>query len=217
MRLVLLGAPGAGKGTQAQVMISEYHIAHISTGDMLRAAVKDGTPLGLEAKSYMDAGQLVPDDVIIGLVAERIQKEDCEQGFLLDGFPRTPAQADALGVMLEKAGLALDGAINLEVPKEKLIARLTGRRVCKGCGATFHVSFHPPKEENVCDRCGGPLIQRSDDNADTVNARLDVYEKQTAPLIAYYRERGILHQVDGNRDVDAVMADIGLALGVKHD
>ncbi len=200
MRLVLLGAPGAGKGTQAQVMVKEYHIAHISTGDMLRAAVKEGTPLGLEAKSFMDAGQLVPDEVIIGLVAERIQKDDCKEGFLLDGFPRTPAQADALGAMLEKAGIALDGVINLEVPTEKLIARLTGRRVCKACGATYHVEFHPPVKANVCDH-GGELYQRSDDGADTVNARLKVYESQTAPLIAYYSERGLLHNIDGDRGV----------------
>ncbi len=217
MRLVLLGAPGAGKGTQAQVMVKEYHTAHISTGDMLRAAVKDGTPLGLEAKSFMDAGQLVPDEVIIGLVAERIQKEDCKEGFLLDGFPRTPAQADALGAMLKKTGLALDGVINLEVPTEKLIARLTGRRVCKACGATYHVHFHPPLKADVCDQCGGELYQRSDDTADTVTARLEVYEKQTAPLIDYYSERGVLHNIDGNREADIVMKDIGIALGGKND
>lgn len=215
MRLVLLGAPGAGKGTQAQVMVKEYHIAHISTGDMLRAAVKDETPLGLEAKSYMDAGQLVPDEVIIGLVAERIQKDDCKEGFLLDGFPRTPAQADALSAMLDKAGIVLDGVINLEVPEEKLMARITGRRVCKACGATYHITFHKPKKDGVCDVCGGGLYQRSDDTEDTVHARLKVYNKQTAPLVAYYREKNLLHDIDGDREVGAILKDIGIALGGK--
>lgn len=215
MRVVLLGPPGAGKGTQAATMVEKYHIAHISTGDLLRAAVKKGTPLGLEAKGYMESGQLVPDSLILGLVEERIQKEDCQEGFLLDGFPRTPAQADALGEMLKKLNLALDAVINIQVPLEKLMERLTGRRVCKGCGATFHTVFNPSTKGEVCDKCGAELYQRADDTEETVKARLDVYEQQTAPLINYYTEKGLIKDINGDQDIKKVDEDIAQALGGK--
>ncbi|MEE0776987.1 MAG: adenylate kinase [Bacillota bacterium] len=215
MRVVLLGPPGAGKGTQAATMIERYHIAHISTGDLLRAAVKEGTPLGVEAKGYMESGQLVPDALILGLVEERIQKEDCQEGFLLDGFPRTPAQADALGEMLKKLNLALDAVINIQVPLDKLMERLTGRRVCKACGATFHKVFNPSAKGELCDKCGAELFQRADDTEETVKARLDVYEQQTAPLISYYTEKGLLKDINGDQDIKKVDEDIALALGGK--
>ena len=215
MRVVLLGPPGAGKGTQAATMVEKYHIAHISTGDLLRAAVKEGTPLGLEAKGYMESGQLVPDSLILGLVEERIQKEDCQEGFLLDGFPRTPAQADALGEMLNKLNQALDAVINIQVPMDKLMARLTGRRVCKSCGATFHNVFNPSAEGDFCDKCGAELYQRADDTEETVKARLDVYEQQTAPLISYYAEKGLLKDINGDQDIKKVDEDIARALGGK--
>ena len=212
MRLVFLGPPGAGKGTQAAAMVEKYRIAHISTGDMLRAAAKEGTPFGLKAKGFMEAGQLVPDEVIIGLVEERIAKDDCKEGFLLDGFPRTPVQADALAAMLEKAGIALDGVVNIEVPTEKLMTRLTGRRVCKTCGATFHVAFNAPKVAGICDTCGAELIQRADDTEATVLNRLNVYEKQTAPLIEYYTKNGLILNINGDQAIDLVLADIAAAL-----
>ena len=215
MRVVLLGPPGAGKGTQAATMVEKYHIAHISTGDLLRAAGKEGTPLGLEAKGYMESGQLVPDSLILGLVEERIQKEDCQEGFLLDGFPRTPAQADALGEMLNKLNQALDAVINIQVPMDKLMARLTGRRVCKSCGATFHNVFNPSAKGDFCDKCGAELYQRADDTEETVKARLDVYEQQTAPLISYYAEKGLLKDINGDQDIKKVDEDIARALGGK--
>lgn len=215
MRVVLLGPPGAGKGTQAATMVEKYHIAHISTGDLLRAAVKEGTPLGLEAKGYMESGQLVPDSLILGLVEERIQKEDCQEGFLLDGFPRTPAQADALGEMLNKLNQALDAVINIQVPMDKLMARLTGRRVCKSCGATFHNVFNPSAKGDFCDKCGAELYQRADDTEETVKARLDVYEQQTAPLISYYAEKDLLKDINGDQDIKKVDEDIARALGGK--
>ena len=215
MRVVLLGPPGAGKGTQAATMVEKYHIAHISTGDLLRAAVKEGTPLGLEAKGYMESGQLVPDSLTLGLVEERIQKEDCQEGFLLDGFPRTPAQADALGEMLNKLNQALDAVINIQVPMDKLMARLTGRRVCKSCGATFHNVFNPSAKGDFCDKCCAELYQRADDTEETVKARLDVYEQQTAPLISYYAEKGLLKDINGDQDIKKVDEDIARALGGK--
>ena len=215
MRVVLLGPPGAGKGTQAATMVEKYHIAHISTGDLLRAAVKEGTPLGLEAKGYMESGQLGPDSLILGLVEERIQKEDCQEGFLLDGFPRTPAQADALGEMLNKLNQALDAVINIQVPMDKLMARLTGRRVCKSCGATFHNVFNPSAKGDFCDKCGAELYQRADDTEETVKARLDVYEQQTAPLISNYAEKGLLKDINGDQDIKKVDEDIARALGGK--
>ena len=216
MRLVLLGPPGAGKGTQAATMVEKYNIVHISTGDLLRAAVKAGTKLGLEAKGYMESGQLVPDSLILGLMEERIQQEDCQEGFLLDGFPRTPAQADALDEMLTKLGQKLDAVVNIEVPLDKLMVRLTGRRVCKTCGATYHVSFNPSPKGDLCGNCGAELIQRADDTEETVKNRLDVYEQQTAPLIDYYTEAGIIKNINGDQDIRKVLEDISIALGGKE-
>ena len=213
MRLVLLGPPGAGKGTQAASMVEKYNIVHISTGDLLRAAVKAGTELGKEAKGYMESGQLVPDTLILGLVEERIQKEDCQEGFLLDGFPRTPAQADALDEMLNKLGQKLDAVVNIEVPLDKLMVRLTGRRVCKKCGATYHVAFNPSPQGALCGVCGEELIQRADDTEATVKNRLDVYEQQTAPLIDYYTKAGIIKNINGDQDIKKVLEDIAIALG----
>ena len=213
MRLVLLGPPGAGKGTQAASMVEKYNIVHISTGDLLRAAVKAGTELGKEAKGYMESGQLVPDTLILGLVEERIQKEDCQEGFLLDGFPRTPAQADALDEMLQKLGQKLDAVVNIEVPLDKLMVRLTGRRVCKKCGATYHVAFNPSPNGDLCGVCGEALIQRADDTEETVKNRLDVYEQQTAPLIDYYTKAGIIKNINGDQDIKKVLEDISIALG----
>lgn len=215
MRLVLLGPPGAGKGTQAASMVEKYNIVHISTGDLLRAAVKKGTALGKEAKGYMEAGQLVPDTLILGLVEERIQKEDCQEGFLLDGFPRTPAQADALDEMLKKLGQNLDAVINIEVPFDKLMARITGRRICKNCGATYHLTFNPSAKGELCEKCDGALYQRADDTEETVKNRLDVYEQQTAPLIDYYTKAGIIKNIDGDKDIKKVLKDISVALGGK--
>ena len=213
MRLVLLGPPGAGKGTQAASMVEKYNIVHISTGDLLRAAVKAGTELGKEAKGYMESGQLVPDTLILGLVEERIQKEDCQEGFLLDGFPRTPAQADALDEMLQKLGQKLDAVVNIEVPLDKLMVRLTGRRVCKKCGATYHVAFNPSPKGDLCGVWGEALIQRADDTEETVKNRLDVYEQQTAPLIDYYTKAGIIKNINGDQDIKKVLEDISIALG----
>lgn len=216
MRLVLLGPPGAGKGTQAAVMVQKYNIVHISTGDLLRAAVKAGSALGKEAKGYMEAGQLVPDTLILGLVEERIQKEDCQEGFLLDGFPRTPAQADALAEMLKKLGQNLDAVVNIEVPLNKLMARITGRRICKNCGATYHLIFNPSAKGDQCEKCDGALYQRADDTEETVKNRLDVYEQQTAPLIAYYTKAGIIKNINGDQDINNVLKDISVALGGKE-
>lgn len=215
MRLVLLGPPGAGKGTQAASLVENYHIVHISTGDLLRAAVKEGTPLGVEAKGYMESGQLVPDSLILGLMEERIRKEDCQEGFLLDGFPRTPPQADALAEMLAKLGQKLDAVINIEVPLEKLMARLTGRRVCKSCGATYHTIFNPSAKGDVCEKCGGDLYQRADDTEATVKSRLDVYQEQTAPLIDYYTKAALIKNINGDQDINRVLEDIAIALGGK--
>lgn len=213
MRIVLMGPPGAGKGTQAEMLINEYNIPHISTGDMFRKAIKDCTELGMKAKSYMDQGQLVPDEVTVGIVRERLQENDCKKGFLLDGFPRTIAQADALENILKDLGISLDAALNIEVLRDALIERLTGRRVCKTCGATFHIIFNPSAKENTCEKCGGDLYQREDDTLETVGKRLDVYEKQTAPLINYYKEKGVLKNIDGNQSVDKVLADIKNVFG----
>ncbi|KLU59724.1 adenylate kinase [Peptococcaceae bacterium CEB3] len=213
MRTILMGPPGAGKGTQAAVLVDRFHIPHISTGDMFRAAMKAGTPLGLKAKEYMEAGALVPDDVTIGIVAERLSEEDCANGFLLDGFPRTVAQADALGKILAKLGIRLDGVLNLRVDEEKLLARLTGRRVCRKCGATYHTVFNPPAQEGVCNECGGELYQRADDTLETAKNRLAVYNAQTEPLIQYYRNLGLLKEVEGDQEIDMVLQNILVALG----
>ncbi len=213
MKIILMGPPGAGKGTQAEVLVQKLNIPHISTGDMFRAAIKNQTPLGVKAKAYMDAGQLVPDEVTIGIVKERLTQDDCQEGFLLDGFPRTVTQADALANILAQLNYQLDGVINIEVDQEKLIARLTGRRVCRQCGATFHVMFNPPETTGVCDKCKGELYQRSDDSEDTARNRLDVYAKQTQPLINYYSHKGLLLNIDGDQAIDRVMADIMAGLG----
>ncbi|MEL3973448.1 adenylate kinase [Rossellomorea oryzaecorticis] len=213
MNIVLMGLPGAGKGTQAEKIVEKYGIPHISTGDMFRAAIKDGTELGLKAKSFMDNGDLVPDEVTIGIVRERLSKEDCGKGFLLDGFPRTVAQAEALENILTDLGKKMNYVINIDVDKDILMGRLTGRRICKECGATYHLVFNPPKEEGVCDRCGGELYQRADDNEETVQNRLDVNIKQTQPLLAYYEDKGYLKNIDGQQDIDKVFADIDVLLG----
>ncbi len=208
MNIMLLGAPGAGKGTQAAKLIESYGLAHISTGDILRAAVAAQTPLGIAAKSHMDKGDLVPDMVVIGLVKARLQEPDAEKGFILDGFPRTVVQANALGVALDELGKTLDAVVSIEVEKSALIQRLTARRTCKACGAIFNVVSQPETASGICPACGGELLQRDDDTVVTVTNRLDVYERSTAPLIAYYRDKGLLRPVDGNRPADAVFSDV---------
>lgn len=213
MKILLMGPPGAGKGTQAEKLTELLKIPHISTGDMFRKAQKEGTELGLKAKSYMEQGQLVPDEVTIGIVRERLAEDDCKIGFLLDGFPRTVQQADALEQILADLGTQLDAVINIEVDKDFLLERLTGRRVCKSCGATYHIKFNAPKNENVCDKCGGELYQRNDDTLETVASRLDVYEAQTAPLIQYYVAKNLIKSIDGSQVVEKVSADICAALG----
>ena len=215
MKIILMGPPGAGKGTQAEKLVEVYQIPHISTGDMFRKAQKEGTELGLKAKSYMDQGQLVPDEVTVGIVKERLAEDDCKEGFLLDGFPRTVQQADALDGILKELGMALDRVVNIEVDKALLVDRLTGRRVCRTCGATYHVTNKAPKVEGVCDKCGGELYQRNDDKIETVSNRLDVYAAQTAPLIEYYQSKGIMSSIDGSKCMEDVLADIRSALGSK--
>jgi adenylate kinase len=203
-----MGLPGAGKGTQAEKIVEEYGIPHISTGDMFRAAMKEGTELGLKAKSFMDQGELVPDEVTIGIVRERLSKDDCKKGFLLDGFPRTVPQAEALENILTDLERKIDYVINIDVDKDILMERLTGRRICKNCGATYHLIFNPPANEGVCDRCGGELYQRADDNAETVQNRLDVNIKQAKPLLDFYEAKGYLRTLDGQRDISVVFAEI---------
>jgi len=212
VKIILMGPPGAGKGTQAEKLVDLYQIPHISTGDMFRKAQKDGTELGLKAKSYMDQGQLVPDEVTVGIVKERLAEADCKEGFLLDGFPRTVQQADALDTILAELDMALDCVVNIEVDKAFLVDRLTGRRVCRACGATYHIANKAPKVEGVCDKCGGELYQRGDDTIETVSNRLDVYAAQTAPLIDYYKSKGIMSSIDGSKSMEEVLADIRTAL-----
>ena len=212
MKIVLLGPPGAGKGTQAEVLTKKLLVPHISTGDMFRAAIKNGTAMGIEAKSYMDRGQLVPDEVTVGIIKDRIAQSDCSGGFLLDGFPRTIAQAEALDKLLEDKG-GLDAVLNISVPLEKLVERLTGRRMCRKCGAIYHMLYNAPAIDGVCDACGGELYQRDDDKLETVTNRLDVYEAQTAPLIGFYEQQGKLFTVNGDQPINAVLADLGKALG----
>ena len=204
MNLMLLGAPGAGKGTQAKFLIEKYGIPQISTGDILRAAVKEGTPMGLKAKECMESGALVSDDIIVGIIEDRLAKDDCQKGFILDGFPRTIPQAESLEVVLAKMGKKLEKVISLTVPDSDLIERLTGRRVCTACGASFHISFNKSKAEGKCDYCGAELIQRKDDNVETVTNRLEVYKNQTAPLIDFYKERGVYFEVDGTSDIESI-------------
>jgi adenylate kinase len=204
MRLVFLGAPGVGKGTQANLVASRLGQPKISTGDILRSAVAQKTPLGLQAKSYMDQGRLLPDAVVVGLVKAKLAEPMCANGFLLDGFPRTVPQAEQLSELLEAKGQRLDRVINFRVPRAEVVRRLTGRRSCSKCEAVFHVDFAPPAREGICDRCGGALIQRSDDEPQTVEARLSVYEQQTAPLIEYYYRKGLLSEVDGAGEIEDV-------------
>lgn len=208
MRLLIMGRPGAGKGTQAVNIKEYYNIPHISTGDMFRDAIKLGTKLGIEAKGFMDAGALVPDFVTIGIVRERLMADDCKNGFLLDGFPRTLAQADALDNILKTQGISLDAALNVDVEKDILVNRMVGRRICKNCGATYHIEFSKPIKDGICDVCGTALIQRADDTYATAENRLSVYDKNTAPLIAYYDNKKILKTVNGNQPVDVVFHDI---------
>ena len=208
-----MGRPGAGKGTQAVNIREYYNIPHISTGDMFRAAIKNQTKLGLLAKSYMDKGALVPDEVTIGIVEERLLEDDCKNGFLLDGFPRTIAQAEALDAFLNKNNVKLDAVLDVNVPAEILVRRMVGRRVCKTCGATFHVEFNPSKVAGVCDNCGSPLIQRADDTEATATNRLAVYDENTAPLLDYYKKQNILKTVNGDQSLEKVFEDIKVVLG----
>ena len=213
MKIIMLGAPGAGKGTQAKKIADRYQIPHISTGDIFRANIKEGTELGRKAKSYMDQGLLVPDELTLELIMDRFQNPDCANGYVLDGFPRTIPQAEALTEALEKNGDSIDYAINVEVPDENIITRMSGRRACLACGATYHVVYAPTKEEGVCDRCGEKLVLRDDDKPETVKKRLDVYHSQTQPLIDYYTKQGKLAEVDGTQSVDAVFDAIVKILG----
>jgi len=216
LRAVLLGPPGAGKGTQAVRLVEKYEIPHISTGDIFRKNIKEGTELGKKAQEYMNAGALVPDELVVDLVKDRLQQDDCKNGFLLDGFPRTIFQAEKLDEFLSESNQKMDIVINLKVEKEALIKRLTGRRVCKDCGASYHIVNIPPKKEGVCDICGGELIQRKDDNIETVENRINVYEEQTAPLIGYYKEAGSLVDFDGEASLDEVFDAIVQAIGEQE-
>lgn len=208
MKIIMLGAPGAGKGTHAKRIVEEFNIPAISTGDIFRKNIKEGTELGKKAKSYMDAGELVPDELVCDLVVDRLEEDDAKNGYILDGFPRTIPQAEALTEALKKKGTAIDYALDIEMTDEQIIERMGGRRVCAGCGATYHVVNIPPKKEGVCDECGGELVLRDDDKPETVKKRLNVYHEQTAPLIAYYKEQGILHEIDGSTGLEPVFKDI---------
>ena len=212
MYILLMGPPGAGKGTQAEKLIREYGIPQISTGDMFRAAVKSGTALGKEAKSYMDKGALVPDSVTVGIVKERLAQDDCKKGWILDGFPRTTAQASALDAILHDLGIQLTAVLDFNVNRDDLVKRVSGRLVCRQCGASFHKEFRPPKQEGVCDNCGGELYQRADDNEVTVRERLTVYDTSTKPLIDYYKVSGPYYEINGDQSMDKVFADVQAAL-----
>ncbi|MBE6073464.1 MAG: adenylate kinase [Selenomonas ruminantium] len=208
MHILLMGPPGAGKGTQAAELVKEFNIPHISTGDMFRAAMKEGTEMGKLAKSYIDAGNLVPDSVTVGIVRDRLAQDDCKKGFILDGFPRTVEQANALDGIMADLGLSLTRVLNISVPAADLVERAVGRRICKKCGATYHVKFNPSHKEGVCDECGGELFQRADDTAETMTNRLSVYEASTKPLIDYYQKAGIYTEVDGRQAIDKVTKDL---------
>ncbi|NEW09642.1 adenylate kinase [Paenibacillus sp. SYP-B3998] len=212
MNVIFMGPPGAGKGTQAEKIVNDFQIPHISTGDAFRLAMSQGTPLGIEAKGYVDKGLLVPDEITNGIVRERLAQPDCDKGFLLDGFPRTVAQADALSEIVESLGKKIEVVINLSVDRSFLLARLTGRRICKSCGATYHVIFNPPKQEGVCDKCSGELYQRSDDTEEKVGTRLDEYTNKTAPLLDYYQKRELLREVNGEQDIHVVTEQISSLL-----
>lgn len=213
MNIMLFGAPGAGKGTQAKYIIEKYKIPQISTGDILREAVKSKTPMGLEAKSCMEAGKLVSDEIIVGIIKDRLSMEDCKKGFILDGFPRTIAQAKALEKLMDEMKISLDKVISLNVPDDLIVGRVVGRRVCKSCGASFHIEFNPSKKDDFCDFCGGILAQRKDDNEETVAKRLSEYHNQTAPLFNFYNEKGIMKEIDGTKDIKEITADIFEILG----
>ncbi len=213
MKIIMLGAPGAGKGTQAKMIAAKYNIPHISTGDIFRANLKNGTELGLKAKTYMDKGLLVPDELTLMLIMDRFKDADCKNGYVLDGFPRTIPQAEALTKALKENSDDIDFAINVDVPDENIVNRMSGRRACLKCGATYHIKFNAPKKENVCDACGETLVQREDDKPETVLNRLNVYHKQTQPLIDYYNNAGKLKTVDGTRDMNEVFSDITDILG----
>ena len=208
MKIIMLGAPGAGKGTQAKMIAEKYSIPHISTGDIFRANIKNGTELGKKAKSYMDKGQLVPDELTLDLIMDRFKQDDCKNGYVLDGFPRTIPQAEALDTALKAKGEKVDFAIDVDVPDENIVKRMGGRRACVGCGATYHVVYSPTKVEGVCDKCGEELIVRDDDAPETVKKRLDVYHEQTAPLIDYYKKQGILKVIDGSKGLDTCFEEI---------
>ncbi|MFR5263123.1 MAG: adenylate kinase [Christensenellales bacterium] len=208
LRTILLGPPGAGKGTQAVKIVEKYNIPHISTGDIFRENIKNQTELGKRAKAYMDRGELVPDELVVEIATDRLTKDDCKNGFLLDGFPRTIFQAEKLDEFLTQRGEKIDKVINIDVEKDALVKRITGRRVCKSCGASYHVVNIPPKKDGICDLCSGELIQRADDTEETVLNRIDVYNKQTKPLVDYYDKAGVIINIDGNKDLDDVLADI---------
>ena len=213
MKIIMLGAPGAGKGTQAKKIAAKYQIPHVSTGDIFRANIKNGTELGMKAKSYMDAGGLVPDEITIGMLLDRIHEADCENGYVLDGFPRTIPQAESLTEALAGMDEKIDYAVNVDVPDENIISRMSGRRAGLNCGATYHIVYNPPKQEGVCDVCGDKLVLRDDDKPETVQKRLSVYHDQTQPLIEYYEKAGVLKQVDGTQGMEAVFQDIVKILG----
>ena len=213
MKIIMLGAPGAGKGTQAKQIAAKYEIPHISTGDIFRANIKEGTALGMEAKSYMDKGQLVPDELTVKILLDRVSKDDCKNGYVLDGFPRTIPQADVLDKAVSELNDKIDYAINVDVKDDNIIRRMSGRRACLNCGATYHIVNVPPKKEGICDTCGSELVIRDDDKEETVKARLLAYHEQTQPLIAYYNNKGILKEVDGTKDMNDVFADIVNILG----
>lgn len=216
MRLILVGPPGAGKGTQAEKIVERHHVAHISTGDILRANVKNNTPLGETAKGYMDRGELVPDQLIIAMMGERLREQDCENGFLLDGFPRTTAQAQALDQLLSDLHIQLDGVLLLDVPDDVVVERLCGRRGCKSCGAIYHAKFKPSADGVHCDQCGGDLFQRDDDKESVIRSRLDVYHRQTAPIADYYEQQGLLLTVNGDQSGDGVLKDIERVLEARR-